>query len=88
MFNPTSSIFVYFVQVVFECIHLIHTKTDVSIDDWKFDCAEKTPPKCNATHFQCKITRQCIPLDTVCDMDSNCCDGSDEHWNLCNGYTR
>ena len=64
------------------------TRTDVAIDDWKFNCEEKPPLPCGHGFHTCNITKQCVPVESVCDCDRNCCDGSDETDQLCEKYTR
>ncbi|XP_047128245.1 MAM and LDL-receptor class A domain-containing protein 1 isoform X1 [Hydra vulgaris] len=76
-------------RIVFEGSHYWGTQTDAAIDDWSFDCAEPVPPlSCNSDQFQCKETKQCIPIDSLCDLESDCCDGSDESAALCKDYKK
>merc|ERR1719318_1532410 len=53
-----------------------------------FECTNPPLRKCRSDEFQCTKTKQCIPLNTLCDIDNNCCDGSDESVEMCQQYTR
>ncbi|KAK7479762.1 hypothetical protein BaRGS_00028942, partial [Batillaria attramentaria] len=64
----------------------------VAVDDWSFiNCGLRPsyiPPSCDtSTHFQCG-DGQCITMEQVCDLNADCCDGSDESPYQCYKYKR
>ena len=64
----------------------------VAIDDFAFqNCGlqpANIPATCNTTsHFKCG-NGQCITKDQLCDLQSDCCDGSDETAYQCYQYLR
>ena len=75
-------------QLVFEVQAYRHGY--VAVDDFAFkNCGVQVSNilvSCDSsTHFQCG-NGQCITLEQVCDLQSDCCDGSDETPNLCYQY--
>ncbi|GFN85250.1 MAM and LDL-receptor class a domain-containing protein 2-like [Plakobranchus ocellatus] len=58
------------------------------IDDVKFEqCGSPRPRQCQVNEFQCN-DGNCIPEDQVCDLQKDCCDGSDEAGDKCYYYTK
>ena len=65
------------------------SKRNISVDDWAMDCTTLAPVECDdTTHFRCRVTGACELKDTLCDMERNCCDGTDEEVEQCDGYTQ
>ncbi|XP_025085530.1 MAM and LDL-receptor class A domain-containing protein 2-like [Pomacea canaliculata] len=78
-------------QLVFELQGL--SNGYAALDDYSFqNCGlpsmSSSPPVCNKlSEFQCG-NGQCIPKGQVCDMQSDCCDNSDESPYQCYAYKK
>ena len=64
---------------------------DIALDDFRFDsCYENPPlPTCeqDASQFLCQ-SRHCVPRESICDYELDCCDASDEDTRVCYEYQR
>lgn len=61
----------------------------IAIDDLQFsNCM--TPPStgsCTKDQYTC-LSGNCVPMNLRCDLQNDCCDGSDEVKSLCMGYSQ
>lgn len=78
-----------YIQVVFEAKHTSSsTLGDIAIDDLSFEnCAQPSPPASCSGKFPCD-SGHCISVDSKCDFDADCCDGTDERNTTCANYER
>lgn len=67
----------------------IRSTNYIFVDDFSFDnCNLPTPPsQCNPGEFACK-NGYCVPEDSKCDLNNDCCDGSDEDAKMCYAYRK
>ena len=58
------------------------------LDDVKFEqCGSHYSRQCQVGEFRC-LDGSCIPENSVCDLQKDCCDGSDEDGKKCYYYTK
>ena len=60
----------------------------IAIDDMRFDSCgyPQPPPKCPVGQFKCR-SGHCVEPNLKCDFQTDCCDGSDESFDLCTDYS-
>ena len=81
---PCSSYF----QVVLATTFSSASTGYLYIDDVRFDqCGSLSTRQCQVGEFKCG-DGSCIPEESVCDLQKDCCDGSDEDGNKCYYYTK
>uniref|UniRef100_A0A2C9LRC4 MAM domain-containing protein n=1 Tax=Biomphalaria glabrata TaxID=6526 RepID=A0A2C9LRC4_BIOGL len=65
-----------------------YASTTLYLDHFAFNnCDVPVRAMCNPGEFQCK-SGQCIPSDQICDLETDCCDGSDEDSIKCYYYSK
>ncbi|XP_038652380.1 MAM and LDL-receptor class A domain-containing protein 1 [Scyliorhinus canicula] len=74
-------------QVTF--VGSVHSKAGfLALDSLQFNDCEVTPSpdSCSPSTFACG-TGHCIPMSSVCNFQTDCCDGADEDQAVCLNYT-
>lgn len=61
----------------------------IAVDDLQFlNCGYPAPPsQCMLGQYTC-ASGNCVPQNLRCDLGKDCCDGSDENTQACQGYQR
>lgn len=63
----------------------------IAIDDVKLaDCEYPKPveqQQCSSDQYTCK-SKHCVPAESLCDMNNDCCDGSDEVDQSCSQHLK
>lgn len=76
-------------QIVLEGVRSSSNQSLIAVDDMRFvNCEYEMPSQqCTANQFTCK-SKHCVNLSSICDLNSDCCDGSDESSETCTGFNK
>lgn len=76
-------------HIIVEAISYGRRAGYVAIDDLQFsNCVTpQSTGSCTANQYTC-LSGNCVPMNLRCDLQNDCCDGSDEINSLCSGYNQ